>query len=91
MRVTLPDGRTIEYNDVTDPLTPEEIEEAEHDTHVAALSELAVLQPARVDQAVEALEAGGHDVKAAEVLDSAGWGGWRNRTDRVLATLFPVD
>ena len=32
VRVTLPDGQTVEYNDVTDPLTPEEIEEAETKT-----------------------------------------------------------
>jgi hypothetical protein len=29
VRTTLPDGRTIEYQDVTNPLTPEEIKEAE--------------------------------------------------------------
>jgi hypothetical protein len=29
VRTTLPDGRTVEYNDVTNPLTPEEIESAE--------------------------------------------------------------
>jgi hypothetical protein len=29
VRTTLPDGRTVEYNDVTNPLSPEEIEEAE--------------------------------------------------------------
>jgi hypothetical protein len=29
VRTTLPDGRTIEYNDVSNPLSPEEIEEAE--------------------------------------------------------------
>jgi hypothetical protein len=32
VRTTLPDGRTVEYNDVTDPLSPEEIEEAEKKT-----------------------------------------------------------
>ena len=32
VRITLPDGRTIEYNDVTEPLTPEEIDEAETKT-----------------------------------------------------------
>jgi nitrate/TMAO reductase-like tetraheme cytochrome c subunit len=29
VRTTLPDGRTLEYNDVTNPLTPEEIADAE--------------------------------------------------------------
>ena len=29
VRTTLPDGRTVEYNDAADPLLPEEIEEAE--------------------------------------------------------------
>jgi hypothetical protein len=29
VRTTLPDGRTVEYHDVTNPLTPEEIESAE--------------------------------------------------------------
>ena len=32
IRTTLPDGRTIEYNDVTQPLTPEEIAAAEKHT-----------------------------------------------------------
>ncbi len=32
VRVTLPDGQTVEYNDVTNPLTPEEIEDAEPKT-----------------------------------------------------------
>jgi hypothetical protein len=32
VRTTLPDGRTVEYNDVTDPLSPEEIAAAEKKT-----------------------------------------------------------
>jgi hypothetical protein len=32
VRTTLPDGRTVEYNDASNPLTPEEIAEAEKQT-----------------------------------------------------------
>ena len=37
------------------------------------------------------LEAGGYTVTGGEVNDSAGWGGWRNRADRMLTILFPRD
>ena len=40
---------------------------------------------------VEALEAGGHDVVGAEVLDSAGWGGWGVRAGEILVDFFPAD
>lgn len=40
---------------------------------------------------VEALQAGGHDVKGAEVLDSAGWGGWSARAGEILVDFFPAD
>lgn len=36
------------------------------------------------------LRQGGHDFEGGEILDSAGWGGWRNRTDRLLESLFPL-
>ena len=36
------------------------------------------------------LEEGGYGLVGGEVLDSHGWGGWRNRTDLVLEALFPV-
>lgn len=39
----------------------------------------------------EALRAGGYDFVGGEVLDSAGWGGWRSRTDRILEALFPLE
>ena len=29
-------------------------------------------------------------VTGGEVHDSGGWSSWRNRTDRVLETLFPL-
>jgi enterochelin esterase-like enzyme/outer membrane protein assembly factor BamB len=35
------------------------------------------------------LHKGSYAVQGGEVLDSAGWGGWRNRTDRMLKALFP--
>jgi enterochelin esterase-like enzyme/outer membrane protein assembly factor BamB len=38
----------------------------------------------------EALEGGGYDLTGGEVLDSAGWSGWRSRTDRILESLFPL-
>jgi enterochelin esterase-like enzyme/outer membrane protein assembly factor BamB len=37
----------------------------------------------------ELLEQGGYEMQGGEVADSSGWGGWRNRTDRVLQALFP--
>ncbi|MCB1036248.1 MAG: hypothetical protein KDD47_20660, partial [Acidobacteria bacterium] len=37
------------------------------------------------------LDAHGYHRSGGEVLDSAGWSGWRNRTDRLLAHLFPGD
>ena len=40
---------------------------------------------------VEALEAGGHSIEALEVLDSAGWGGWRARAGEALVEFFPAD
>lgn len=36
------------------------------------------------------LRDGGYTVHGGEVLDSYGWGGWRNRTDRLLTALFPI-
>jgi len=36
------------------------------------------------------LASGGYTVAGGEVLDSLGWGSWRNRTDEVLTTLFPL-
>ena len=38
----------------------------------------------------ELLRENGYDFAGGEVLDSAGWGGWRSRTDRILETLFPL-
>lgn len=40
-------------------------------------------------QLADALRRGGYRVDGGEVLDSYGWGGWRNRIDRVLVALFP--
>jgi enterochelin esterase-like enzyme/outer membrane protein assembly factor BamB len=39
----------------------------------------------------EQLEQSGYRVKGGEVLDSGGWGGWRNRTDKLLAALYPAE
>jgi enterochelin esterase-like enzyme len=39
----------------------------------------------------EALRAAGYEYVGGEVLDSAGWGGWRSRTDRLLEALFPLE
>jgi enterochelin esterase family protein len=36
------------------------------------------------------LNGSGYRVDGGEVVDSGGWGAWRNRTDRLLAVLFPV-
>lgn len=38
----------------------------------------------------EALRAAGYEYAGGEVLDSAGWSGWRSRTDRILETFFPL-
>lgn len=37
-----------------------------------------------------ALRAAGYEYTGGEVLDSAGWAGWRSRSDRILKTLFPL-
>jgi enterochelin esterase family protein len=37
------------------------------------------------------LKENGYTVEGGEALDSAGWGSWRNRTDRLLTTLFPLE
>jgi len=37
------------------------------------------------------LESRGYNVSGGEVVDSLGWASWRNRTDRVLQTLFPLE
>ncbi|MCZ6508537.1 MAG: PQQ-binding-like beta-propeller repeat protein [Acidobacteria bacterium] len=37
------------------------------------------------------LEEGGYGFTGGEVLDSHGWGGWRNRSGRMLEALFPAD
>jgi len=37
------------------------------------------------------LQDGGYRAEGGEVLDSYGWGGWRNRTDRMLQAMFPVE
>lgn len=37
------------------------------------------------------LRAGGYAFTGGEMLDSGGWGGWRNRSDRFLRALFPLD
>ena len=39
---------------------------------------------------VEALVDRGHTVAGGEVPDGAGWSSWKNRTDRVLRSLFPL-
>jgi len=36
------------------------------------------------------LEGHGYSTTGGEVLDSFGWSGWRNRSDRVLTALFPI-
>jgi len=38
----------------------------------------------------ELLRGAGYALEGGEALDSRGWGGWRNRTDRVLRFLFPL-
>jgi len=46
---------------------------------------------AKDSRALKALLAsGGYTVAGGEVLDSVGWGSWRNRTDEVLIALFPL-
>jgi len=37
------------------------------------------------------LEQGGYGLIGGEVLDSHGWGGWRNRSGRMLEAMFPAD
>ena len=37
------------------------------------------------------LRDGGCLLEGGEVLDSYGWGGWRNRTDRALVAMFPME
>jgi len=37
-----------------------------------------------------ALESAGYRFAGGEVLDSYDWGGWRARTDEILATFFPL-
>jgi hypothetical protein len=37
------------------------------------------------------LEQNGYRVVGGEALDSVGWGGWRTRTDEMLASMFPAD
>ena len=37
------------------------------------------------------LKKGGYTLKGGEALDSYGWGAWRNRTDRLLVTMFPAN
>jgi hypothetical protein len=39
----------------------------------------------------EMLRTNGYVVAGGEILDSFGWGGWRNRTDRLLEALFPLE
>jgi len=41
-------------------------------------------------QFADMLRQGGYSFDGGEVVDSYGWGGWRGRIDRVLATLFPL-
>ena len=36
------------------------------------------------------LEAGGYSFTGGVVNDGAGWASWKNRTDRVFQTLFPI-
>ena len=42
-------------------------------------------------QITEALTERGYTVAGGEVPDGAGWSSWQNRTDRVLASLFPPE
>ncbi len=37
----------------------------------------------------DALKAAGHDVRAVEVLDAAGWGSWRAHAGDILTAFFP--
>ena len=37
------------------------------------------------------LQGGGYALTGGEILDSWGWGGWRNRTDRALIALYPLE
>jgi len=38
----------------------------------------------------ELLSQSGYTMEGGEILDSGGWGGWRNRTDKLLIALFPM-
>jgi len=40
---------------------------------------------------VRALQKKGHHPIAHEAAGGSGWGGWRQRTDRVLENLFPLE
>ena len=40
---------------------------------------------------VDSLVSHGHTVAGGEVPDGAGWSSWKNRTDRVLRSLFPLE
>ncbi len=33
----------------------------------------------------------GYSIVTNEVLDGAGWGSWRARTDRILESFFPLE
>jgi hypothetical protein len=45
----------------------------------------------RANQRFDAfLRARGYSPAGGEVPEGAGWGGWRNRTDRVFEALFPA-
>ncbi len=37
------------------------------------------------------LKDNGYAITTDEVVDAAGWGSWRSRTDRILETFFPLD
>ena len=39
----------------------------------------------------EIVESNGYPVAGGEALDGTGWSSWRNRTDEVLRSLFPLD
>ena len=39
----------------------------------------------------EFLVSKGYDVTGGQVHDGSGWASWKNRTDAVLETLFPIE
>jgi enterochelin esterase-like enzyme/outer membrane protein assembly factor BamB len=67
--------------------------EGENDLQIYLEWSVNGYEPVRAfgEELVTALEEGGYSPIRSEVADGIGWGGWRQHTDRVLETLFPLE